>query len=435
MKPMYFFLIAFLSTPPLVQGLPTHQPAENREVLGACLKGLDEVLIRDITSPPVASRNYAYTFISFYEAARQGTPGESGLAGKVNALTSVPNPVHELDWTCAGAWAFYFTAKDLVFSKMLWETEWAPIEKKLHVLCQDTALFESAKAYGETVSRHIKQWYAADGYARTRSLNRYTPLKSPGSWQQTAPAYMAGVEPNWNKIRPMVLQSADQCKPIPPTPFDTSSGSDFYKQMYEVYQTGQQLSAEQKAIADFWDCNPWAAQYIGHISYAIKKISPGGHWMGITRIAVEQANLDLVEAARTYALVSIGLFDAFISCWDEKYRSNYIRPVTAIQTLISPVWTPYLQTPPFPEYTSGHSVASRAASTVLTSLLGEKFAFTDDSELPYGLPPRTFQSFHAAADEAAISRLYGGIHFMPAIEKGKEMGAQIGSLVITKLPH
>lgn len=408
-------------------------PAENRAILANCLHALDEVLIRDITSPPVASRNYAYTFIAFYEAARNQTPEAPGLSGKLNGLAAIANSRQKLDWTCAGAWAFYFTAKDLVFSKDLWEKEWAPIEAKLHLHCTDSARFDDAKAYGERVSHYIREWYSTDGYARTRTLNRYTPLKHPGSWQQTAPAFMAGVEPYWSQIRPMVLERADQFKPLPPSPFDTSATSPFYKEMMEVYETGRKLSLEQKAIADFWDCNPWAAQFIGHISYAIKKISPGGHWMGITRIAIEQANLDLVEASRLYALVSISLFDAFISCWDEKYRSNYIRPVTAIQELVNPTWTPYLQTPPFPEYTSGHSVASRAAATVLTAWFGNTFSYNDDSELPYGLPARKFSSFHAAADEAAISRLYGGIHFRPAIEVGKQMGEQVGNQVILKL--
>ena len=141
----------------------------------------------------------------------------------------------------------------------------------------------------------------------------------------------------------------------------------------------------------------------------------------------------MADALYAYSLVSVEIFDAIISCWDEKYRNNYIRPVTAIQQLISPVWQPLLQTPPFPEYPSGHSVISNTAATILTRLYGDNFHYTDDVEKPYGLPARSFTSFFAAAEEAAISRLYGGIHFREAIENGKSMGKYVGNNVLEKL--
>ena len=132
-------------------------------------------------------------------------------------------------------------------------------------------------------------------------------------------------------------------------------------------------------------------------------------------------------------MVTIGLFDGFISCWDEKYRSNYIRPETFINSRIDESWRPLLQTPPFPEYTSGHSVISTAAAVVLTKLFGDKVAIEDNSEVPYGLPVRSFNSFQSAADEAAMSRLYGGIHFREAIENGKLQGSNIGNCIATRL--
>ena len=133
-----------------------------------------------------------------------------------------------------------------------------------------------------------------------------------------------------------------------------------------------------------------------------------------------------------HTLVSIGLMDAFICCWDEKYRSNRIRPETAIRNIIDQSWQPFLQTPPFPEYLSGHSTISASSSTILTHFFGDNFSYTDTIEVSFGLPARRFSSFKHAANEAAISRFYGGIHFMDAVDNGLEVGEKVGRRVIEK---
>ncbi|MEO1654827.1 MAG: vanadium-dependent haloperoxidase, partial [Bacteroidota bacterium] len=242
-----------------------------------------------------------------------------------------------------------------------------------------------------------------------------------------------GIEPHWNKIRPMLLDSANQFVPAPPTPFDLDEQSTFYKELMEVYEVGNNLSDEQQAIAQFWDCNPYVSHHTGHAMYAVKKITPGGHWIGITSIAARQKGDSFLNTTRAYALVSISLFDAFISCWDEKWRSILVRPETLINEFVDPDWVPLLQTPPFPEHTSGHSVISRAAAETLTELYGDSFAFIDSTEVEYGLPVRSYQSFREASEEAAISRLYGGIHYRPACEKGVEQGEKVGQLVKQRL--
>ena len=121
------------------------------------------------------------------------------------------------------------------------------------------------------------------------------------------------------------------------------------------------------------------------------------------------------------------------SCWDEKYRSNLIRPETLINQYIDDSWAPVLQTPPFPEYSSGHSVVSGAAAEVLTQIYGDDFSFEDDTEVAYGLPVRNFTSFRTASSEAAMSRLYGGIHYRAAIEEGLKQGRQIGDYIVKNL--
>ena len=204
----------------------------------------------------------------------------------------------------------------------------------------------------------------------------------------------------------------------------------FFLEAREVYQTVLELDPEQLEIAKFWDCNPNISHTKGHVMYFQQQISPGGHWIHITAQVLEEQHEDPVKAAASMAQVSIALADAFISCWDQKYKSSLTRPETFINNYIDPDWNPILQTPAFPEHTSGHSVASASAATVLTQLYGDNYAFIDSTEVPYGLPKRSYTSFLQASQEAAISRLYGGIHYKPAIDKGVEQGKDVGRYII-----
>jgi hypothetical protein len=244
---------------------------------------------------------------------------------------------------------------------------------------------------------------------------------------------MDAVEPNWARVRPFVLDSASQFRPKPPLPFDTREGSPFFEQVKEVYETDKQLSDEQRQIADFWNNNPYTMHVRGHAMFATKTITPGGHWMNIVAIAARKSGADLMHSAEAYARTAIAVADGFISCWEEKYRSNVIRPETVINAHLDEQWEPLLQTPPFPEYTSGHSVISTAAAVVLTDHFGAGFAFVDSSEVERGVPARSFASFEQAAAEAAISRLYGGIHYRMAIEEGVAQGRKVGEFVVERV--
>ena len=155
--------------------------------------------------------------------------------------------------------------------------------------------------------------------------------------------------------------------------------------------------------------------------------------MGITGIVCKQSDLPLDSAILIHTTVAMTLHDAFISCWQEKYDSDRIRPETAINKLLDPSWRPMLQTPPFPEYTSGHSVVSSSVATVLTYFFGDNYGFVDTSEVYFGIPERSFKSFNHAASEAAVSRLYGGIHFRDACENGVAQGKRVGELILTDL--
>ena len=252
-------------------------------------------------------------------------------------------------------------------------------------------------------------------------------------WKPTPPDYMDGIEPHWQEIRTMVLDSSNQFPPKEPLALDLKKGSPFQKQLMDIFELTNTLTEEQVDIAKFWDCNPYVTHHKGHSMFATKKITPGGHWIGITAIANRQAKSSFEETINAYANVSIALFDAFIGCWDEKWRTLVVRPETLINQYYDEEWLPLLQTPPFPEYTSGHSVISRAAAIILTDLFGDNFEFVDTSELAYGLPERSYKSFIQASEEAAISRFYGGIHYMMAITEGVEQGQKIGDYIVSKI--
>jgi membrane-associated phospholipid phosphatase len=395
---------------------------------------LTEVMIHDIFSPPQASRIYAYASIAGYEAAIAGDAAFLSLAGQVNGLAAVPAPEPDrpIHHSLGAVEAFLRVAEALVFSPAeVAEARIALADEARRSLPAEVV--EASLAYGEQVADHILAWANTDGYRETRGGPTFTVTDTPGRWRPTPPAYMDAVEPNWNRIRPFVLDSSAQFAPPPPPAFDLSAGSPFFAQTTEVYEVGRTLTPERRAIADFWDCNPYVMHTHGHAMFATKKITPGGHWMGIAGIASKQQGLDFAASAEVYARTAIALADGFISAWDEKYRSALIRPETVINQHLDEAWLPALQTPPFPEYPSGHSVISAAASVVLSDRFGEGYAFTDTTEVAYGLPARDFPSFAAAAEEAAISRLYGGIHFRAAVEEGLVQGRRVGALVVERL--
>jgi hypothetical protein len=278
------------------------------------------------------------------------------------------------------------------------------------------------------------KWSKGDNYAQTRSAEKYTVTNEDGRWVPTPPAYMQALEPHWCDIRPMVLDSAAACRPALPPKYDiTDKEGSFYKEMMEVKNVGDSLTEEQKHIADFFDDNPFKLNVSGHLMFATKKFSPPGHWMNIVGIAAQKSGTDFNTTVAAYTETAIALFDSFIGCWKIKFENNTIRPETVINKYIDPDWKPYIQTPPFPSYVSGHSVISASAAEVMTHYFGENFSFTDTSNLEFGIANRSFKSFHDAAMEASWSRLYGGIHYRSDLIEGNIMGKNIGEMIVGRL--
>lgn len=407
---------------------------DDGELIHSAMQKLTDIIVYDIFSPPVASRIYSYASMAAYETLIHEHSEYQSLAGQISGLEKTPQPEEgkAYNFSLASIHAFTTVGKTLIFSEEKMDEYQEQVYSKYEsALSSD--VYENSIAYGQQVADHIMAWADKDNYKQTRTFPKFTVKDDPGRWQPTPPDYMDGIEPHWASIRALVIDSAQQFKPVPPTTFSMDEDSQFYKEMMEVYNTGKNLTDEQEEIAKFWDCNPYVSHHQGHVMFATKKITPGGHWIGITAIASRQAEADLMQAVEAYTVTSIALMDGFISCWDEKYRSNLIRPETVINQHVDPDWTPLLQTPPFPEYTSGHSVISSSAAVALTHLFGEPFHFKDTTEVAYGLPPREFDSFIKASEEAAISRLYGGIHYMPACEVGVQQGRKVGNFVVSNL--
>lgn len=398
-----------------------------------------QIMVHDIFSPPVASRVFAYPNVAAYEIIAKGNEKYRSLSQQLTGLTSIPDPGagKEVNLQLAALIAHMDINRRLIFS----EDRMIEYRDSLYGVWEslNPKEFEESKAYGLQVAEHIVAWMDKDNYKQTRTMSKFTvDTDDPSRWQPTPPSYMDGLEPHWNKIRPFVIDSAAQFKPVPPPRFSMEKDSDFYKELREVYDISQEITekgdeSDEVAMAQFWDCNPYVSVTRGHLMFATKKITPGAHWIGITKIACRKSDYGFDDTVYAYTKTSIAIADAFISCWDEKYRSNLIRPETLINEHIDDSWKPVLQTPPFPEYSSGHSVASGAAAVALTDIFGDNFAFDDDTELPYGLPVRSFKSFNEASAEAAISRMYGGIHYRAAVEEGLKQGRDLGKFVVENM--
>ncbi|MCC6288235.1 MAG: vanadium-dependent haloperoxidase [Chitinophagaceae bacterium] len=399
------------------------------------LKSTTDIMINDVTSPVAASRYYAYICLAANQMAalfNRQQPDFINIAHGLNTIIADDSMVKKSDPGLAVTLSLYKSGIKLLPSGYLLKPH---IDSLLLIAKSKKMADEKIKAsaaLADNVIMQITRYASADGFTRLSGIRRYTPLTGDEFWQPTAPGFMAAIEPYWQTLRTFIIDSCSQFACGPPDPYSTDTASAFYKGLYEVYTIGKNLSKEQADIAMFWDCNPFALQQVGHLEFGVKKISPGGHWMGIAGIACKKKKLDIFKTTYIHAIVAVSLADAFISCWYGKYKYNRVRPVTAINRLIDHHWSPLLQTPPFPEYTSGHSVISATASIVLTHVLGDGFSFTDDTEVEFGLPKRNFDSFINASKEAGISRLYGGIHYRDAIDIGLKEGEQIGKFIVAR---
>jgi hypothetical protein len=412
------------------------QPVLTNKDVSKVIARMTDVMVHDVTNPPLASRFFAYTCLAGYEVMAQNDKQLKSMHGVLNQypVISAPKQNQMYNIQLSAVLAMYETATKLQPSGSLMSKYEDGFLDSCRAIGFSGEVIDSSKSYAKFISKKILAYAKADGYRKISNYPRYKLKTAPGSWDLTPPAYMVPVEPYFNTVRTLAIDSASQFVPDAPVPFSTDKNSAFYKFLQLSYsKSGEKLTREQRNIANFWDCNPFAVQNDGHMLIGLKKISPGAHWMGVTAIACSQSNAGFAKTIEVNTVVAVGLMDAFICCWEDKYRTNRIRPETAIRRYIDPHWKPLLQTPPFPEYISGHSVISTTSAVILTHYFGNSFKYTDDVEKQFGVPPRQFNSFTQAANEAAISRFWGGIHFMDAIDNGVLQGNRVGNWVVEKV--
>lgn len=384
--------------------------------------------------PTVASRTIAYTSVAFYESVVSGMPDHESLSGQLNDLAALPAASDEVHhWPAVANAATAAVTRSLFAANATAVGEIDALEAQLEAEFAadgvEQVVLDRSIVRGTEIATAILAWAAEDGFAQWNNCP-YTVPVGPGFWEPTFPAFAAPHQPCWGKLRTYALSYPAECASLAPAPFSEVPGSKFYLEAVEVQATVDAADPEQIAIAQFWADNP------------AQSPTPGGHWVSILSQCATAEDYMLDVTAEAFARLGIAVGDAFISCWDMKYYYNLLRPITYIRSatgLNDPTWLTApgigggnIATPAFPEHTSGHSVQSGAVAEVLTDLLGE-VAFDDDTHAALSLPARSFDSFFDAAEEAAISRLYGGIHFRSAIERGVEQGRCIGNVINTQI--
>lgn len=387
------------------------------------VRTLYDVVMAEGLTPPGAARFYHYTSVTMYEAARSGR--QPTLAGQLTGLGRLPVPRQDLDSGVVLSEAVSAVALGLLPAAAQGSRDLIVAHRERVIGAASTTSgrrdrIEAGRRHGQQLAADLLAWMTSDGAAEA-SARPYTPPVGPDLWRSTPPNFGTAIDPYWSLVRPAILTEAGEVEPEPPVPFSTEVGSAFYEQAMVTYRQSAVNTDDQIAIARFWTDNPRLSGL------------PSGHWfLLLASLAADPLGLDLHGALEGFARLGVALHDAFLNCWTWKYRYNLIRPVSYVQDHIDPAWTTLVNTPQFPEYTSGHSVASGAAAVVLTELYGD-FAFTDSTGLPRNLAARNFSSFTDAADEAAQSRLYGGIHYPMGIENGVAQGREIGTLVNRRL--
>lgn len=375
-------------------------------------------------SPPVASRAFAYLGIIAHEVVAACDAASLSLVGQLRDLMPLPHDAagahlpHVMHAALERAITDFFGNTGPTGQRAI-----KAMSRKISAALVGTV--EDAKAaaaedLGRAIATHVFEWSKSDGGHVVDNLGfpaSYTLGTGKANWVPTNPQTLQQTPllPDWGKNRSFAMPNGQSC-PLPPPPaYSEDKSSEFYKQALEVYDTSKALTDEQKTIARFWSDDPMLSP------------TPPGHWVSIALQIFDKEQLPVAKRAAVLAQLGIAIADGFIGCWATKYAYDLLRPLTYIRRVIDPKWSTLLITPPFPEYPSGHSTQSGAAEVVMAKAFGKDYGFVDATHARDGLKPRSFASFRQAAEEAALSRLYGGIHFRAAIERGLEQGHCIGT--------
>jgi hypothetical protein len=377
-------------------------------------------------TPPVAARAFGYTGVALYEAVQYGMPDKVSLSGKITDYDPIISNINDKDiyWplvanaTMAEMTKYFYNNATPERYQAILELE-ARFNDEARVTISAQA-FENSIALSRHVTNQVITYSLNDGGHNAQFRNfplDYNPPTGPEFWVPTAPNFLPALQPYWGSNRPFLETNIENTQPVAPPVYSTDPNSTFYERAMEVYNTVNNITSEEIIIAEFWSDDP------------VTTATPPGHSISILNQLLSSNDANLAESAEAFAKLGIAISDAFVSCWKTKYETNYLRPITYIRNNIDANWDTILETPPFPEYTSGHSVQSGALAELMTDLYGDDYNFTDsthEDRTDIDGTPRSYNSFYEMANEAALSRLYGGIHYDEAIFLGLEQGYAIG---------
>jgi hypothetical protein len=375
-------------------------------------------------SPPVASRALAYLGIIAHEAVASTDAKCKTMAQQMQGLAAVPHNSsatslpHILHAALERGVTLFFGNTGPTGQRAIKTMSRKRSSELMGSVGDATAA--ASENLGVAIADHIFAWSTTDGGHDVQNLGfplTYAKATAKHEWVPTNPQTLQQTPllPNWGGNRTFAMPSGTACPLSAHPEYSEDKASPFYQEALDVYEAGKALTPEQKVVARFWSDDPMLSP------------TPPGHWISIALQIFTREDTSVQKRAQVLAQLGIAMADAFIGCWATKYQYDLLRPITYVRRLIDKTWSPLLITPPFPEYPSGHSVQSAAAAVVLSSSFGETYAFTDETHVRDGLAARSFTSFAAAADEAALSRFYGGIHFKSGIMRGLEQGRCIGA--------
>jgi hypothetical protein len=372
------------------------------------------------------ARHFAYSGIAALESLAPGIPAHSRWSGEWNGLADLPVPDPSVHYYFPANVNAAMAAVNRSFFPNASNADKMAIDSLESALkasfpaTESAAVINASVAFGQSVAAAIFNWCETDGYKNANAP--YTPPLGTGLWVATPPAFASAATPYWGNNRTIVAGSINGIQPEAPIPYSTDPQSAFYKMVKQVYDLSQNLTDDQKAMALFWRDVPG--------------VTTPGHWLNILQQVVHSRKPSLDKAAVAYALTGVAINDAVISCWKTKYHYNLLRPITYIRNVMGHTsWNSFLGTPAHPEYSSGHAVLSGAAAAALQEVFGNIGTITDHTHDYLGFAPRSYSSFTAMAEEAAISRIYAGIHFQQTLDAGLIEGRKVTSNIFSKKHH
>ncbi len=364
---------------------------------------------------------FAYIGIGLYESVRNGTPGAVSLSARLFNMPEMPaienNKIYNWQVSANAAMAnmvrSFYTGLTSANNASIDSLEKVYNDKLNAHLSSD--IFSRSQSFGKSIATAIHNWYSTDDF--NPSNTGYVPPVFPGAWVPTPPAFVNAVNPYVGNATTLLQSDLTGVAPAHIT-YSEDPNSDFYKMVKYLYDVSQTLTTDQKSTALYWVDQGNGVGY-----------TPDGHNIALVTEAIDQTNSDLGIAAEVYAKAGIAERESTIECFRSKFYYNLLRPVSYIKKVIDPNWLPFIVTPPFPEYPAAHAFVTGAVMQATASVLGDNTKVTDGSYLFRGWPSRTYTTLFAAAEEAGISRLYGGIHYVPSINTGLSLGKDLGNRI------